>query len=65
MSKNQLRQQRKAPTGAILRMGAAELKTQGRAPVNEQKPAASAAKSADRRDFANGAAELKTQDMRG
>ena len=27
MSKNQLRQQRKALSGAILRMGAAELKT--------------------------------------
>ena len=28
MSKNQLRQQRKALSGAILRMGAAELKVQ-------------------------------------
>ena len=54
MSKNQLRQQRKALTGAILRMGAAELKAQGRAPGNEQKSAAPAAKSADKRDFANG-----------
>ena len=54
MSKKQLRQQRKALPSAILRMGAAELKVQGGAPVNEQKPAAPAAKSADKRDFANG-----------
>ena len=65
MSKNQLRLQRKALPGAILRMGAAELKAQGGRPLMSKNQLRLQRKAPTGAILRMGAAELKVQNGRG